>query len=124
LFRYSFHSFIHNLKQLSNYLLKMARTAKSLEERKNPEKATAKKAGRPRTPAKKVIITVKSRKELPLKRAPDYVVFDETDTDYVVPDEKDTVSFEAVKIALKEINKELLDSGEISESARFLYMDK
>jgi len=102
----------------------MARTAKSLEERKNPEKATAKKAGRPRTPAKKVIITVKSRKELPLKRAPDYVVFDETDTDYVVPDEKDTVSFEAVKIALKEINKELLDSGEISESARFLYMDK
>jgi hypothetical protein len=102
----------------------MARTAKSLEERKNPEKATAKKAGRPRTPAKKVIITVKSRKELPLKRAPDYVVFDETDTDYVVPDEKDMVSFEAVKIALKEINKELLDSGEISESARFLYMDK
>jgi hypothetical protein len=103
----------------------MARTAKSLEERKNPEKvASTKKVGRPRTPAKKVIITIKSRKELPLKRAPDYVVFDETDTDYVVPDENDMVSFEDVKIALKEINKELLDSGEISESSRFLYMDK
>lgn len=98
----------------------MARTAATVAERNNPEKKSAKSVGKPKMPAKKVIITVPSRKKIELKQLKEG---EPPVWTYITPPEDKPIkeSHQDNFKALCELNIEMLRSGEINRSAVWQY---